>query len=274
MQPLFFQLVYGNTPTQAGIKTMPQIGALIPVSIIIGLITSKYGIYVPFPKVGLAIMAVGIGLCATWTATTPLGVQMAFMVIMGVGAGLTLSVLMVAVQANLPVADIGPGTTAATFTQTIGGVLGIAVAGAIMQTVTGAEITPEAIGGIAMTYNADPMELGAAIRGIVDGRPIVPTPTLPQAAIYAALALIQNAYVSGLTKAFISVAAASAVGWLVFLPVRHTALRTTMDNKGESKDEEVLSDEELKLEDIVVEDTKTVVDGEVPRAVEAEVAKN
>lgn len=87
--PLAFQLIYGNTPTQSGLKTIAQIGSLIPVSIIIGILTTKTGIYVPYPKIGMAIMAVGIGLCATWTATSPLGMQIGWVSDMQMNRGLT-----------------------------------------------------------------------------------------------------------------------------------------------------------------------------------------
>ncbi len=181
---------------------------------------------------------------------------MAYMVIQGIGSGLTLSVLMLATQANLPVADIGPGTTVATFLQTIGGVLGIAVAGAIFQTIAQKTITPEAIGAISVQYNVDPALVGDAIAGMTSGKPTEPSAAFPADALNATYALVRSAYVEGLTTAFISLACATAVGWLCMLWVRHTPLKTTMeDAKGEKLPSD---DEELNLDNIEVDDGKAI----------------
>lgn len=184
-----------------------------------------------------------------------------YLVILGVGAGFTLSVLMLMVQANLPTKDVGPGTTMATFLQTIGGVLGIATSGAIMQSLTAQKITPEAIGGIAMTYQADPSLIVSTIRGMTDGIVPTPQPGLSADAIAAIYALVQDAYVYGLSKAFILVACATAVGWVCVLFVRHTALRTTMDDGKDGKKEGNPDDEELQLDDVVVDEDGKAVAG-------------
>ncbi|KAI9019907.1 major facilitator superfamily domain-containing protein [Hyaloraphidium curvatum] len=248
--PLFFQLVLGDSPTTAGLKTMPQIGALIPVSIVVGIISSKTGIYTPFPKVGMAIMAVGIGLCAMWTSTTPLGQQIGYMIIMGVGAGLTVSMLMVSVQANLPVADIGPGTTVATFLQTIGGVLGIAVGGAIMQTTVADVVTPTAVYTISQTYGVPPETVGQAVQSIATGHGVPSSLQMPEAAVQACYALVRGGYELGLTRAFISLAAAVAVGWVIILFLRHTALSTTLEHTAAAKSG-LTDEEEVEIDDAV-----------------------
>ncbi|KAI9000386.1 major facilitator superfamily domain-containing protein [Hyaloraphidium curvatum] len=241
--PLFYQLVLGNSPTTSGLKLMPQIGALIPASITAGIISSKTGIYLPFPKVGMAIAAIGIGICALWDASTSLGEQMGFVVILGLGIGLSISMLMLVVQANVHTSELGPATTVATFLRTIGGVVGIGVAGTILQIATGNAITPAAMSAIAANYNISMAMVGSAVKNKVNGHPLPPSGSMSQEALDAVNVLVQDAYVSGLTKAFISIASATAVGWISVMFLRHTVLRTTMDDgKVEEKDGQKAAD--------------------------------
>lgn len=48
---------------------------------------------------------------------------------LGIGFGASLSMIMLAVQANCELKDIGPGTTVGTFLRTIGGTIGIGLGG-------------------------------------------------------------------------------------------------------------------------------------------------
>ncbi|KAI9034164.1 major facilitator superfamily-domain-containing protein [Hyaloraphidium curvatum] len=229
-QPLFFQLVLGNTPTASGLKTIPSIAVLIPVSIVTGIVSSKTGIYVPFPKVGLAIAAVGVGLMTTWNAGTPVGEQIGYLCIQGFGLGLSLSMLMLIVQANLPLADIGPGTTVMTFMSSVGGVLGIGVGGTILANIVAGQLSSAAIVSAAAALGIDPAVLGECVQAQVNGQPLQPSSTVPASAVQAASSMVAAAYEAALSKVFLSMAVATCAGWVAVMFIRHVPLRTTMDS--------------------------------------------
>jgi hypothetical protein len=92
---------------------------------------------------------------------------------------------------------------------------------------------------------------------MTSGQPTQPSAEFPQDALDATYALVRTAYVSGLTTAFISLACATAVGWLCMLFVRHTALKTTMDSAVKTPSD----DEELNLDNFEVDDGKAMTNG-------------
>ena len=78
-------------------------------------------------------MAVGLFLLSLMSPTTPLAVSSIYMFVVGLGVGLVMQVLVVAVQNAVPYSQLGTATSAATFFRTIGGAFGVALFGAIFN---------------------------------------------------------------------------------------------------------------------------------------------
>jgi hypothetical protein len=69
----------------------------------------------------------------TLGTSTPFPLAAAMMVVIGVGIGLFMQVLLIAIQNDTPHLDVGSATSAATFFRQIGGSVGVAVFGAIFS---------------------------------------------------------------------------------------------------------------------------------------------
>jgi EmrB/QacA subfamily drug resistance transporter len=129
---LYIQTITGLSPAQVGLLFMPaSIGSMIA-SILIGRAVTATGRYKWYPVIGMALGAVLMLGFTTINAGTPFWVIGAMMFGFGIGMGLQFQVLMVAVQANAPLSDIGAATGLVTQTRTIGSSLGLAVNGAVM----------------------------------------------------------------------------------------------------------------------------------------------
>jgi DNA-binding MarR family transcriptional regulator len=127
--PLFFQIVKGTSPTASGLRLFPMMGGLLVASIGSGQIVSRWGRYKVFPVVGTALISVGLYLMSGIGVATSELLIAVYMVIFGLGLGLVMQVLVVAVQNAVSYEELG------TFFRMIGGSFGTAVFGAIFANV-------------------------------------------------------------------------------------------------------------------------------------------
>jgi len=129
--PLYLQIVHGASPTLSGLELLPMIGGMLLTFIMSGRLVTSTGRYRVFPIVGTAVLAVGLLLLTLLGPHTPYGEVAVFMFITGMGIGLVMQVLVVAVQNAVPHSELGVATATSTFFRTIGGAFGVAVLGAV-----------------------------------------------------------------------------------------------------------------------------------------------
>jgi predicted MFS family arabinose efflux permease len=129
--PIFLQIVQGATPTSSGLRLLPLMAGLLVASIGSGRVISRIGRYRPFPIAGTALIAVGTYLLSRITASTSYASVSVGMIVLGVGLGLVMPVLVLAVQNAVDHRDMGAATASTAFFRSIGGSFGIAIFGAI-----------------------------------------------------------------------------------------------------------------------------------------------
>lgn len=130
--PLFLQVVTGVEATSSGLLLVPLVGGLLVTSIGAGRLITRTGRYKIFPVIGSALTAVALLLLSTMgTGTRPFTVA-GYMVILGLGLGLIMPVLVVAVQNAVEHRDLGVATSSGLFFRSLGGSFGTAIFGAIV----------------------------------------------------------------------------------------------------------------------------------------------
>jgi EmrB/QacA subfamily drug resistance transporter len=132
--PLFQQVIRGLSPTASGLQLFPLMAGLLAASIASGQVISRTGRYRPFPIAGTAIATVGLVLLSGLDENTSTVSTALHMLVLGVGLGLTMQVLVLAVQNAVPYEQLGVATSGATLFRSIGGSLGTAVLGAVFAT--------------------------------------------------------------------------------------------------------------------------------------------
>ncbi len=130
---LYLQDVLGNSPLQAGIRTMPWTGTIMVVAPIAGIMAGRIGAR-PLVAVGMALQAFALVWIAhvAGTATPYLDLLPAF-VAGGVGMGLTFAPLSEAVMGAVAGNRQGEASGAYNSIRELGGVFGVAVLGAVFQ---------------------------------------------------------------------------------------------------------------------------------------------
>jgi EmrB/QacA subfamily drug resistance transporter len=125
--PLYLQIVKGASPTKSGLLLLPLVGGLMLASLGAGRLVARTGRYKIFPVVGSVLMLIGMGLLITLGADTPLWHTDVFMAIFGIGLGLNMQSLVLAMQNAVPAKDMGVASAASTFFRSVGGTLGTAI---------------------------------------------------------------------------------------------------------------------------------------------------
>jgi EmrB/QacA subfamily drug resistance transporter len=129
--PTFLQMVEGASATNSGLLMLPMMLGLVLASIVGGQLISRTGRYKVFPIVGGALSSVGMYLLSLLDANTSQTEYSIYMAVLGIGIGLILPVLVLAVQNSVRPADIGSATSANNYFRQIGGSVGAAVFGTL-----------------------------------------------------------------------------------------------------------------------------------------------
>ncbi|MDP7102749.1 MAG: MDR family MFS transporter [SAR202 cluster bacterium] len=131
--PLFFQGVLGASATSSGSFLTPMMMGVVFGAAISGQLLSRMGgRYRIQALIGISIMTTGMYLIGSMDETTSFGTAVGFLIVMGFGLGTTFPVFTLAVQNSVSFSVMGIATSATQFYRSIGGMLGLAVLGAVM----------------------------------------------------------------------------------------------------------------------------------------------
>ncbi len=138
---LFLQVVGRHSATNAGLLLLPGTLGLVAGSVYASKTVARTANYKPMLVASMALGAIAAALLSTMHAGTSTLTSAAFLLLWGVGAGLSQQIVVIAVQDNVEPADLGAATGAVTFARVMGSTLGIAVFGAILNARLPAELS-------------------------------------------------------------------------------------------------------------------------------------
>jgi MFS family permease len=131
--PVFFQVVDGSSATRSGFTMVPLMVGVMIGSFVAGRLLSRLGRYRVFPIIGSVFLVVGTSVLATLDRDTPRSLVFAAMIVLGTGIGLAFSIVVIASQNACDYKDLGVVTSSGNFFRSIGGVLGLAAFGALLN---------------------------------------------------------------------------------------------------------------------------------------------
>ncbi|ABL80298.1 MULTISPECIES: MDR family MFS transporter [unclassified Nocardioides] len=137
----YFQTARGMSPTEAGLMSIAMVGGLFVSSVVSGRIISDTGIWKRWLVGGMLLVVVGLALLGTIDETTSLVVIGGFMAILGVGLGATMQNLVLSVQNNVTLADMGAASSVVAFFRSMGGSIGVSALGALLSHQVAAQVT-------------------------------------------------------------------------------------------------------------------------------------
>jgi EmrB/QacA subfamily drug resistance transporter len=131
--PLFFQVVEGASATRSGFLMVPLAVGVMIGSFVAGRLLSRLGRYRIFPIIGTLFVLAGMGILATLDRDTSHALVFAAMILIGTGIGLAFSIVVIASQNACDYKDLGVVTASGNFFRSLGGVLGLAAFGALLN---------------------------------------------------------------------------------------------------------------------------------------------
>jgi EmrB/QacA subfamily drug resistance transporter len=208
--PLFLQLVSGSSATNSGLLMLPLMAGLLIASIASGQAITRTGRYRIYPIVGTAVATIGMFLLSTMDVGTPRGLASLWMVVLGLGIGLVMQVMVLVTQNSVVQADLGVATSTVSFFRSVGGVVGVAVFGALFLNRLTTNLAHELPAGVAEKIGST----GGSLQ-------ILHTLTAPQQLAY------KTAFSGALTNVFTYavpvMVIAFVLAWLLKeIPLRHT----------------------------------------------------
>ncbi|MER6194081.1 MDR family MFS transporter [Streptomyces cyaneofuscatus] len=211
--PTYLQYVDGDSATLSGVRTLPLVAGLLAASIFSGNVVSKTGRYRVFPIVGTLVMAAGLFLLSRMGPESGVWLESLYMVVLGLGIGLAMQVLTIAVQNTVDYADLGTATSGVTFFRTLGSAFGTAVFGTIYANA----LKPNLTDGIAQAVAAggDPAVLARASE----------SPQALHALPAAQVEPLAQAYAQTLHTVFLWTVPVALIGFVVALFLKEVKLR-------------------------------------------------
>jgi MFS family permease len=170
--PLYLQVTKGASPTRSGLQLTPLMVGLLIASITSGRLIARFGRYRMFPIIGTVVIAAAMILLSQLQVGTSLWVATLYSLVLGVGLGLVMQVLILAVQNSVDPSMMGVATSGATLFRQIGGSIGVAVMGSIFANRVHAELAGRLPHGFPIPKTVSPAAIkhlpGAAHQAFVD----------------------------------------------------------------------------------------------------------
>jgi EmrB/QacA subfamily drug resistance transporter len=215
----YFQVVRDYNPLDAGIATLPFAFVTAGFSPVAMLLMRRFGTKLVVAA-GLALMSAGFAVAAITTVNSNYwGPIIAAMTLMAAGLGLTTGPATDAIMGALPPGKAGAGSAVNDTTREVGGTLGVAIVGSVLNSAYGSHVFS------ALTALGAPAAAGhAAGQSVVAGVNVAAS--LPAPLRAAAEAAVRSAFVAGLHRGSLVAAGTALVAALValvFVPARPAA---------------------------------------------------
>ena len=220
----YFQVGRGFSPTEAGLLTIPMMAGVLVSSTISGRMISRSGSIKPYIVSGAVILVIGFLGLGTVDHDSSLWIVGVAMAVVGVGVGMTMQNLVLAVQNSVPMRDLGAASASVTFFRSLGGTIGVSVLGAVLANRVTADLS-----------TALHVPEGQASTGSVSALNLKALPPEIQTVVH-------TVYGDATAHIFLISAAVAVVGVIAALLLKPITLRSTIDLEKTKDDDTVVSD--------------------------------
>ena len=128
----FNQQVFGASPTDSGLMLLPMVGGIMVSSIAAGQIISRTGRYKIFMQIGFVVATLAMIALTFLSPEMSYAYEAVVMVILGLGMGVAMPVLNLAIQNEVEQKDLGVATSSSQLFRSLGSTIGTAVFGAVL----------------------------------------------------------------------------------------------------------------------------------------------
>jgi MFS family permease len=196
----YFQVARAYAPTEAGLLTLPLVVGLTLSSTVSGQLISRYGRWKRFLVVGAFLTTAGLAFLSTIDHTTSIPLVSVYLGVLGLGVGMSMQNLVLAVQNTVDARDVGAASSLVSFLRSLGGTVGVTVLGVVLSNRVNTLLRLPAAGGTTDLSGLDA----------------------------AAAATVRAAYGDAIGLVFLIAAIGSLVTLVAVLFIKEVPLRTTV----------------------------------------------
>jgi EmrB/QacA subfamily drug resistance transporter len=208
--PQYLQIVKGLSPTASGLMTLPLVCGMLVASIASGQLVTRTGRYKVYPIFGMLFVGAGLFLLSRLhvdSSRVEIGGDIA---LLGIGLGLTMQILILAAQNAAKMEDLASTTSGVSFFRNLGGAVGVAAFGAILNNQLPGEIAK----GLSKAHI--PMPQGGGSLGTPEQVHHLPEPFK---------SIVLTAFTESLEKVFIFGVPIAVLGLVTVLVMKELPLR-------------------------------------------------
>ncbi|MDH6676100.1 EmrB/QacA subfamily drug resistance transporter [Rhodococcus sp. LBL1] len=207
----YFQIARGYSPTVAGLLTLPMVIGSMVSSGVSGALITKFGRWKGFLVGGAVMMTAGFFLLSTIDHETNMVLLGSFLLVLGIGMGMTMQNLVLAVQNTVSPSDLGSASSVVSFFRSLGGAAGVSVLGAVLSSHV-ADLTTKGLtaAGVDMSHAGGS---GAGLSNLKE----LPGPIAD---------IVRGAYGDGTARIFLISGIVSLISLLAIVLIKEVALRT------------------------------------------------
>lgn len=239
--PFFVQGVLGISPTYSGFVNMPMSIAMIVLSTLSGRWISKSGKYKRFAVSGIPFMVAGMLMMAFMNNV---GVAIAAMIVFGIGLGISMPVFTLTVQNAVSPTHLGVATATATLFRNLGGTIGIAVMGTVMNTALTSKLDAAVKAGEGPDLSQLEPEHAKQLASFLNPQMLLDQPKLEQLhqslpeqlqpLFTHTIEMVRNVLSDSLTVVFLFGMTLLVVAFVLVMFLKEIPLRTTNDTKAKA----------------------------------------
>ncbi|WP_144790649.1 MDR family MFS transporter [Kocuria palustris] len=231
--PTYLQMVHGASATSSGLLMTPMMAGVLVASIGSGALVSRYGRYKAYPIVGAVLVITALYLFSQLTVDDSVWHVCLALGVMGVGLGLIIQILVLAVQNVFPGSMVGTATSGNNFFRQVGatigsGVVGVVFAGRLTDLI--AERMPAQAQAAMGDQGSD------ASSGL--------TPELVSGLPGPVKDAVTSSYNDALTPIFLVMIPLVVLALLLMIFIPETPLSTTLERSGAQKGSDAEADDD------------------------------
>lgn len=209
----YFQIAQGYTPTEAGLLMIPMMLGSLVGSAGSGQLISRIGKWKRYIVAGSILLIAALGLLSTIGHSTPVGQVCVFLLVLGLGMGMLMQNLVLAVQNTVDVTQVGAASGAVAFFRSLGGAIGVSVLGAVLASQVGTKI--------ASGLSALGIDMGTSGSGDVS---VLDLKQLPAPVVE----VVRSSYGAATGQIFLIAGIVAVVSLIAVLMIKEVPLRLTV----------------------------------------------